>query len=195
MCGRTLFGAAPSKGQELEEHYFGAIRPTVNEFMKELDEELWKLGVSAKTKHNEVAPAQHELAPIFTNANRAVDENLLTMEMMRLLASHHGLVCLLREKPFEGIKRLRQAQQLVPDFRRRHHHPHRGAVRARLRAPEQGRPRDEAREGSRVITMARAPHDDEEEISAVEDDGTAEEGMTEDASAEDEAPEITTEES
>ena len=103
LTGRTLFGAPPSKGQELEEHYFGAIRPTVNEFMKELDEELWKLGVSAKTKHNEVAPAQHELAPIFTNANRAVDENLLTMEMMRLLASHHGLVCLLREKPFEGI--------------------------------------------------------------------------------------------
>ena len=103
LTGRTLFGAPPCKGQELEEHYFGAIRPTVNEFMKELDEELWKLGVSAKTKHNEVAPAQHELAPIFTNANRAVDENLLTMEMMRLLASHHGLVCLLREKPFEGI--------------------------------------------------------------------------------------------
>ena len=103
LTGSTLFGAPPCKGQELEEHYFGAIRPTVNEFMKELDEELWKLGVSAKTKHNEVAPAQHELAPIFTNANRAVDENLLTMEMMRLLASHHGLVCLLREKPFEGI--------------------------------------------------------------------------------------------
>ncbi len=103
LTGRTLFGAPPCKGQELEEHYFGAIRPTVNEFMKELDEELWKLGVSAKTKHNEVAPAQHELAPIFTNTNRAVDENLLTMEMMRLLASHHGLVCLLREKPFEGI--------------------------------------------------------------------------------------------
>ena len=103
LTGRTLFGAPPCKGQELEEHYFGAIRPTVNEFMKELDEELWKLGVSAKTKHNEVAPAQHELAPIFTNANRAVDENLLTMEKMRLLASHYGLVCLLREKPFEGI--------------------------------------------------------------------------------------------
>lgn len=103
MTGRTLFGAAPSKGQELEEHYFGAIRPTVNEFMKELDDELWALGVSAKTKHNEVAPAQHELAPIFTNSNRAIDENLLTMEKMRLLASHHGLVCLLHEKPFEGI--------------------------------------------------------------------------------------------
>ena len=103
MCGRTLFGYAPCKGQELEEHYFGAIRPTVNEFMKELDDELWALGVSAKTKHNEVAPAQHELAPIFTNANRAIDENLLTMEKMRLLASHHGLVCLQHEKPFEGI--------------------------------------------------------------------------------------------
>ncbi len=103
MTGRTLFGAMPSKGQELDEHYFGAIRPTVNEFMKELDDELWKLGVSAKTKHNEVAPAQHELAPIFTNANRAIDENLLTMEKMRLLAGRHGLACLLHEKPFEGI--------------------------------------------------------------------------------------------
>ena len=103
MCGRTLFGYAPCKGQELEEHYFGAIRPTVNEFMKELDDELWALGVSARTKHNEVAPAQHELAPIFTNVNRAIDENLLTMEKMRLLASHHGLVCLQHEKPFDGI--------------------------------------------------------------------------------------------
>ena len=103
MTGRTLFGYSPLKGQELEEHYFGAIRPTVNEFMKELDSELWKLGVSAKTKHNEVAPAQHELAPLFTNGNRAIDENLLTMEKMRLLASHYGLVCLQHEKPFEGI--------------------------------------------------------------------------------------------
>ena len=103
MCGRTLFGYAPCKGQELEEHYFGAIRPTVNEFMKELDDELWALGVPARTKHNEVAPAQHELAPIFTNANRGVDENLLTMEKMRLLASHYGLVCLQHEKPFESI--------------------------------------------------------------------------------------------
>ena len=103
LTGRTLFGWSPCKGQELEEHYFGAIRPTVNEFMKELDDELWALGIPAKTKHNEVAPAQHELAPIFTNANRAIDENLLTMEKMRLLASHHGLVCLLHEKPFEGI--------------------------------------------------------------------------------------------
>lgn len=103
MCGRTLFGYAPCKGQELEEHYFGAIRPTVNGFMKELDDELWALGVPARTKHNEVAPAQHELAPIYTNANRAIDENLLTMEKMRLLASHHGLACLQHEKPFKGI--------------------------------------------------------------------------------------------
>ena len=102
-CGRTLFGCEPVKGQELEEHYFGAIRPTVNEFMKELDDELWSIGVAAKTKHNEVAPAQHELAPVFTNANRAVDENLLMMEKMRLVASHYGLVCLQHEKPFEGI--------------------------------------------------------------------------------------------
>ncbi len=103
MTGRTLFGYPPCKGQELEEHYFGAIRPTVNEFMKELDDELWKLGVSAKTKHNEVAPCQHELAPIFANTNRAIDENLLTMEKMRLLASHYGLVCLQHEKPFDSI--------------------------------------------------------------------------------------------
>ena len=103
VCGRTLFGAPPCKGQELDEHYFGAIRPTVNLFMKELDDELWGFAVAAKTKHNEVAPCQHELAPVFCNANRAVDENLLTMEMMKLLASHHGLVCLQHEKPFEGI--------------------------------------------------------------------------------------------
>ncbi|MGI6045615.1 MAG: glutamine synthetase III [Eggerthellaceae bacterium] len=103
LTGRTLFGYSPCKGQELEEHYFGAIRPTVNEFMKELDKELWELGIPAKTKHNEVAPAQHELAPIYTNANQAVDQNLLIMEKMRLLASHHGLVCLLHEKPFAGI--------------------------------------------------------------------------------------------
>ena len=102
-CGRTLFGSEPVKGQELEEHYFGAIRPTVNEFMKELDDELWKLGVPAKTKHNEVAPCQHELAPIFEKVNVAVDHNLLTMELMKLLASHHGLVCLQHEKPFEYI--------------------------------------------------------------------------------------------
>ncbi len=103
LTGRTLFGYPPCKGQELEEHYFGAIRPTVNNFMKELDDELWKLGVSAKTKHNEVAPAQHELAPMYANSNRAIDENLLTMEEMRLLASHYGLVCLQHEKPFENI--------------------------------------------------------------------------------------------
>lgn len=103
LTGRTLFGYPPVKGQELEEHYFGAIRPTVNEFMKELDDELWALGISAKTKHNEVAPAQHELAPIFAETNRAVDENLLTMEKMKLLASHYGLVCLQHEKPFESI--------------------------------------------------------------------------------------------
>ena len=103
VCGRTLFGAPPCKGQELDEHYLGAIRPTVNSFMKELDDELWGFAVAAKTKHNEVAPCQHELAPVFCNANRAVDENLLTMEMMKLLASHHGLVCLQHEKPFEGI--------------------------------------------------------------------------------------------
>ena len=103
LTNRTLFGYAPCKGQELDDHYFGAIRPTVNEFMKELDDELWKLGIPAKTKHNEVAPAQHELAPIFENANRAIDHNLLTMEKMRLLASRHGLVCLQHEKPFEGI--------------------------------------------------------------------------------------------
>ena len=103
LTGRTLFGAPPCKGQEMEEHYFGAIRPTVNEFMKELDEELWKLGVAAKTKHNEVAPCQHELAPLFTISNVAIDHNLLTMELMRTIASRHGLVCLQHEKPFEGI--------------------------------------------------------------------------------------------
>ena len=103
MCGRTLFGCPPSKGQELEEHYFGAIRPTVNEFMKELDDELWKLGVPAKTKHNEVAPCQHELAPIFEQGSVAIDDNLLTMEKMKLIASHHGLVCLQHEKPFEYV--------------------------------------------------------------------------------------------
>ena len=103
ITGRTLFGSAPCKGQEMEEHYFGAIRPTVNEFMKELDEELWKLGVAAKTKHNEVAPCQHELAPMFTLSNVAIDHNLLTMELMRTIASRHGLVCLQHEKPFAGI--------------------------------------------------------------------------------------------
>ena len=103
LCGRTLFGSAPSKGQELEEHYFGTIRPIVSGFMKELDEELWKLGVPAKTKHNEVAPCQHELAPIFDTTNVAIDHNLLTMEMMRKIAPKYGLVCLQHEKPFEGV--------------------------------------------------------------------------------------------
>ena len=103
LTGRTLFGAAPSKGQEMEEHYFGALREEVSAFMKDLDEELWKLGVPAKTKHNEVAPCQHELAPIFDRCNVAVDHNLLTMEMMKKLAPKHGLVCLLHEKPFDGV--------------------------------------------------------------------------------------------
>lgn len=102
-CGRTLFGCAPVKGQELEEHYFGAIRPTVNAFMKEVDDELWKLGVPAKTKHNEVAPSQHELAPIFEQGSLAVDDNLLTMEKMRLMATRHGLACLQHEKPFDYV--------------------------------------------------------------------------------------------
>ena len=103
LCGRTLFGSAPSKGQELEEHYFGTIRPIVSGFMKELDEELWKLGIPAKTKHNEVAPCQHELAPIYDTTNVAIDHNLLTMEMMKKIADKHGLVCLQHEKPFEGV--------------------------------------------------------------------------------------------
>jgi glutamine synthetase len=103
LSGRTLFGCEPAKGQELEEHYFGSIRPTVNEFMKELDDELWKLGVPAKTKHNEVAPCQHELAPIFEGASMAIDHNLVTMEKMKLIASHHGLTCLEHEKPFDYV--------------------------------------------------------------------------------------------
>ena len=102
-CGRTLFGCEPVKGQELEEHYFGAIRPTVNEFMKEVDDELWKLGIPAKTKHNEVAPSQHELAPIFEQGSLAVDDNLLTMEKLKLMATRHGLACLEHEKPFEYV--------------------------------------------------------------------------------------------
>ena len=103
LTGRTLFGAPSAKGQELEEHYFGVIRPEVSEFMKELDDELWKLGVPAKTKHNEVAPCQHELAPIFDTTNVAIDHNLLTMEMMKKIAPKYGLVCLQHEKPFEGV--------------------------------------------------------------------------------------------
>ena len=101
--GRTLFGAKAPKGQELEDHYFGAIKPRVAAFMRELDEELWKLGILAKTKHNEVAPAQHELAPIFTTTNIATDHNQLTMELMKNVAARHGLVCLLHEKPFAGV--------------------------------------------------------------------------------------------
>ena len=103
FTGRTLFGAKPPKGQELEDHYFGSIKPRISAFMKELDEELWKLGIYAKTKHNEVAPAQHELAPIFTTTNIASDHNQLTMEMMKKIAERHGLVCLLHEKPFSGV--------------------------------------------------------------------------------------------
>ena len=101
--GRTLFGARPPKGQELEDHYFGAIKPRVAAYMKELNEELWKLGILAKTEHNEVAPAQHELAPIYTTTNIATDHNQLTMEMMKKVAERHGLVCLLHEKPFAGV--------------------------------------------------------------------------------------------
>ena len=103
FCGRTLFGAPAPKGQEMEDHYFGALKPKVSAYMHDLDEELWKLGIPAKTKHNEVAPAQHELAPIFDTANVAVDHNQLTMEIMKKVADKHGLVCLLHEKPFEGI--------------------------------------------------------------------------------------------
>ena len=103
LTGRTLFGAPSAKGQELEEHYFGVIRPEVSAFMKDLDEELWKLGIPAKTKHNEVAPCQHELAPIFDTTNVAIDHNLLTMELMKKIAPKYGLVCLQHEKPFEGV--------------------------------------------------------------------------------------------
>lgn len=102
-CGRTLFGAKPPKGQEMEDHYFGAIKPRVSAYMKELDEELWKLGISAKTRHNEVAPSQHELAPIFTTTNIAADHNQLTMELMKKIAGKYGLTCLLHEKPFAGV--------------------------------------------------------------------------------------------
>ncbi len=103
MCGRTLFGAKPPRGQELEDHYFGAIRPRVAAYMKDLDETLWALGVLSKTKHNEVAPAQHEMAPVFSDANSACDQNQLAMEMMKKVADRHGLVCLLHEKPFAGV--------------------------------------------------------------------------------------------
>ncbi len=103
LTGRTLFGAKPPKGQELEDHYFGTIKPRVAAYMKELDEELWKLGILAKTKHNEVAPAQHELAPIYADANTAGDHNQLTMEIMKKVAGRHNMVCLLHEKPFAGV--------------------------------------------------------------------------------------------
>ncbi len=103
LCGRALFGSKPPKGQELDDHYFGAIRPRVAAFMKELDEELWKLGVLSKTKHNEVAPGQHEMAPIYCDANTANDQNQLVMETMKKVAERHGLVCLLHEKPFAGV--------------------------------------------------------------------------------------------
>ncbi len=103
FCGRTLIGAMPPKGQEMNDHYFGVIKPRVAAFMRELDEELWKLGVLAKTEHNEAAPAQHELAPIFTTTNIAADHNQITMEMMKKIATHYDLVCLLHEKPFDGV--------------------------------------------------------------------------------------------
>ena len=103
MCGRTLLGAPAPKGQEMEDHYFGVLKPKVSEFMHDLDHELWKLGVPAKTKHNEVAPSQHELAPVFETANVAVDHNQLTMEVMKKVADRHHYACLLHEKPFEGI--------------------------------------------------------------------------------------------
>ena len=103
FCGRTLFGAKPPKGQELEDHYFGAIKPRVAAYMKDLDETLWALGVLSKTKHNEVAPSQHEMAPIYSDANTACDQNQLAMEVMKKVADRHGLVCLLHEKPFAGV--------------------------------------------------------------------------------------------
>lgn len=103
FTGRTLFGAKPPKGQELDDHYFGAIKPRVEAYMEELNKELWKLGVLAKTEHNEVAPAQHELAPIYATTNIAADHNQLTMEIMQKVATKHGLVCLLHEKPFAGV--------------------------------------------------------------------------------------------
>ena len=103
LTGRTLFGAKPPKGQEMEDHYFGAIKPRIQGFMHDLNDELWKLGILAKTEHNEVAPAQHELAPIFTNTNTATDHNQLTMEIMKKVALKHGLCCLLHEKPFAGV--------------------------------------------------------------------------------------------
>ncbi|MBO7519548.1 MAG: glutamine synthetase III, partial [Clostridia bacterium] len=103
FCGRTLIGAKPPKGQEMEDHYFGVIKPRVAAFMRDLDKKLWELGVMAKTEHNEAAPAQYELAPVFSNTNIAADHNQLTMEIMKKTAEEHGLVCILHEKPFEGV--------------------------------------------------------------------------------------------
>ena len=103
FCNRTLFGAKPPKGQELEDHYYGAIKPRIAEFMKDLDEQLWKLGIPSKTKHNEVAPCQHEMAPVFTTTNLAADQNQLTMEIMKKVAQEHGMICILHEKPFDGL--------------------------------------------------------------------------------------------
>ena len=103
MCGRTLFGAKPPKGQELDDHYYGSIRPRVTAYMQDLDEELWKLGIYSKTKHNEVAPSQHEMAPVYCDCNTACDQNQLTMDIMKKVADRHGLVCLLHEKPFAGV--------------------------------------------------------------------------------------------
>ena len=103
FCGRTLFGGRPPKGQELDDHYYGSIKPRVAAFMHELDEELWKVGVLAKTEHNEVAPAQHEIVPIYCDANTCADHNQLTMELLKRVADRHGLVCLLHEKPFAGV--------------------------------------------------------------------------------------------
>ena len=101
--GRTLLGARPPKGQELEDHYFGVIKPRVSAYMKDLDEELWKLGIPSKTKHNEAAPGQHEMAPLFTTSNVATDHNQLIMEVMKRIAAKHNLACLLHEKPFKGV--------------------------------------------------------------------------------------------
>ena len=103
LTGRTLFGAPASRGQELEDHYFGTLKPAISAYMRDLDAELWSYGILSKTKHNEVAPAQHEMAPVFTTSNISVDANMLTMEIMKKVAQKHGLVCLLHEKPFEGI--------------------------------------------------------------------------------------------
>ena len=103
FCNRTLFGAKPPKGQELEDHYYGAIKPRIVNFMKDLDEQLWKLGIPSKTKHNEVAPCQHEMAPVFTTTNLAADQNQLTMEIMKKVAQEHDMICILHEKPFDGL--------------------------------------------------------------------------------------------